>query len=273
MTITTGATARLSAEERRILIRYAAGDSPRQIAVDTGIPAGDVALTIDSVAKNNRGLARNIVKEYDDLRGVTAAPVRPAPKPVPKPAESTVKPVHDPRALGPDCYRCESGDSCDHHVTAEDYFAGAQAAEEWADARPEPARPVAEMKLATGPVRSADQVLTAAEQSGAPKLIRAADKIRKLLADLEVQVAEHQREAELRARVDKLAAELTAAREQLRSLGRQPLSPPATGAQVAQALAVDTKAIRAWAADNGVACPARGRIPTVVLTAWQEAQR
>jgi hypothetical protein len=86
MTITTGATARLSAEERRILIRYAAGDSPRQIAVDTGIPAGDVALTIDSVAKNNRGLARNIVKEYDDLRGVTAAPVRPAPKPVSPPS-------------------------------------------------------------------------------------------------------------------------------------------------------------------------------------------
>ncbi|WDO09922.1 Lsr2 family protein [Streptomyces murinus] len=59
--------------------------------------------------------------------------------------------------------------------------------------------------------------------------------------------------AELRAR----EAELVPARPKNK---RKPLDYP-----VAE--------VRAWAAANGIACPARGRIPKTVVDAWTEAQK
>jgi hypothetical protein len=250
MTITNGFT-RITETERRILIRYAAGDSPQQIAIDTRIPKGDIALTIDTLAKNNRGLARHLVKDYDTrVQAVVAAKGGPAPA-QPTPPQVMARPVSPAAPPAP------------------------RVADLPLDPAPEPApepAPVVEAQSTLTRLDDIAQVLDAAAASGSAKLARAAEKIRTLAADLQAQVAEYQREAELRARVDQLAAELTAAREELRSLGRQPLTPPSQPA-AAPATTVDAKAVRAWAAANGVHCPPRGRIPAAVLTGYEEAQR
>ena len=85
------------------------------------------------------------------------------------------------------------------------------------------------------------------------------------IADLRQQLTEHQRELELRAQVDDLTAKLAAAKDELKSLnGKRPALSPVDG--------VDTKAVRRWAAANGVDCPRMGRIPGHVIDAWRAAQ-
>ncbi len=102
-----------------------------------------------------------------------------------------------------------------------------------------------------------------AVSSEVPRLVKLADKVQDLVDQLEVDVAEHERSAELRAEAARLEARLTEIRGQL--TGKRPSSPTPQGH--------DNKAIRAWAATRGLDCPARGRIPRTVLEAFEEAHR
>ncbi|MDF2710674.1 MAG: Lsr2 [Nonomuraea muscovyensis] len=64
-----------------------------------------------------------------------------------------------------------------------------------------------------------------------------------------------------RAQLEKRLAEIQAREAELappRKAGRAPTSP-------------DTKAARAWAAENGIDCPPRGRVPKTVMDAWRAA--
>ncbi len=99
--------------------------------------------------------------------------------------------------------------------------------------------------------------ITEAEASGDPKLAKAAAKIRELLVVLRADVAEHKREAKLRAELAQIETRAAEIREQLKP-------------RKAEAGA-DNKAIRAWAADNQVACPTHGRIPAAVVDAYHAA--
>lgn len=88
-----------------------------------------------------------------------------------------------------------------------------------------------------------------------PKLVAAADRIADLADDLETQLAEYERSADLQAKAAKLEAELAEIRGQLGTT---------------QPLVVDPK--RAWAAAAGVECPRHGRVPGSVVAAYQQAQ-
>lgn len=102
-------------------------------------------------------------------------------------------------------------------------------------------------------------LLDRAANTGVPRLIKVADKIQELAEQLEQEVAEHERGAELRAEAERLEARLAEIKGQLG--GKRPA--PAAGARV------DTKAVRAWAAKNGMDCPARGRVPHAVMQAYE----
>lgn len=76
-------------------------------------------------------------------------------------------------------------------------------------------------------------------------------------------LSEYDEKAAARAEVERLEQQLRDAKAKLRGSGEQvPLVGPA----------VDSKAIRAWAARNGVDCPSVGPVPQRVVDAYQAAQ-
>ena len=101
-------------------------------------------------------------------------------------------------------------------------------------------------------------VISRAVATEVPKLVRAADKISDLVDQLEKELATHERTAALRVEQEKLAARLAVIQQEL-------------GVKHAAASPDDGKVIRAWAAKNGVTCPARGRVPAVVRERYQAA--
>jgi predicted trehalose synthase len=101
-------------------------------------------------------------------------------------------------------------------------------------------------------------LLTRAAATDVPRMVRAADKIQDLVDQLETDVAEHERGTELRAEAARLEARLAEIKSQIS--GKQ---------TAASATSVDTKAVRAWAASQGLECPARGRVPRSVMDAYQ----
>ena len=71
--------------------------------------------------------------------------------------------------------------------------------------------------------------------------------------------AENAAKAELRAERDRLKAQLKKVESQLR--GGAPAAAPAR----------DWKAIREWAADSGLDCPATGKVPNAIVDAYDQA--
>ena len=69
--------------------------------------------------------------------------------------------------------------------------------------------------------------------------------------------------AELRAEIARLEAELKAKKARLRGSGAPGAPEPAT--------VLPWPAIRAWAAAEGIDCPATGKVPMSVLQAWRAA--
>lgn len=98
-----------------------------------------------------------------------------------------------------------------------------------------------------------------------PRLVRLADRIQDLVDQLEAQVVEHERGEELRGEAEKLEARLAEIRTQLKP---RP-APAETGRNLP---AIDSKAIRAWAAANDVFCPNNGRVPAAVVAKYEAAQ-
>lgn len=113
--------------------------------------------------------------------------------------------------------------------------------------------------VTTPPPTSNLDLISRAKASGASRIVRLAEKAEADLAALRAALTEHEAQAEARAKVDRLKAELAAAQEALRPRKQSAAAKP------------DTKAIRAWARQNGHTVPDRGTLPAAVVDAYTEA--
>ena len=117
-------------------------------------------------------------------------------------------------------------------------------------------------------------LLEAADATGDPRMTKTADKIRELLTGLRADMAAHQQDAKLRQEQTALEARLAEIKKQLRPTGRRTpttAAPTTAGPTGAPAARVDSKTIRAWAAEHGITCSATGRIPAGVVDAYHQA--
>jgi hypothetical protein len=256
--LTKVATA-LTRDQAKILAHYAAGEASKTIVVNTGFDMATVGRVLDEIAGNDRGRAHALVLEYKERAQATAAARGVPTPPLPGPSRPTAAAA---TAVAKDSVATLAA------VTAAPATPAAPAAPT-APAAPPPALPV----------DAIGELLDQAEASQIPKLQRAAGKVRDLLADLRTQLAEHTREAQLRAEQAELEQRLAVIREQLRPRRQQPAAvapaatPGAAGTGADTEPAVDTKKVRAWAAEQGLDCSTHGRVPGTVLTAYREAHQ
>jgi hypothetical protein len=250
----------LTRDQAKILAHYAAGEASKTIVVNTGFDMATVGRVLDEIAGNDRGRAHALVLEYKERAQATAA-ARGVPTPaLPGPSRPTTAPTAAAAAdVAKDSVATLAA------ITATPAASPASAASAGSAATP-PALPV----------DAIGELLDQAEATKIPKLQRAAGKVRDLLADLRAQLAEHTRETQLRAEQAELEQRLAVIREQLRPRRQQPAPTPApdgasTGADAEPA--VDTKKVRAWAAEQGLDCSAHGRIPGALLTAYRETHQ
>jgi hypothetical protein len=118
-------------------------------------------------------------------------------------------------------------------------------------------------------IASATELLVRAASIEDRRVRSTLGRARKAMTDLAAQVTRHEEQTSARARIAALEAELAAARAALRprTAGRR-----RTTAANGQPPQPDSKAVRAWAAANGVTCPATGRPPRRVRDAYAKAQ-
>ena len=125
----------------------------------------------------------------------------------------------------------------------------------------------------TPQANATEQMIAAAEKSAKARTRRLATKVRGDLAELRGLVIAERKEAEaaqveaekkarLEAEVAELELELAQKKALLRPAGVKPKRKPRTD---------DAKKIRAWAAENGVACAGSGRVPAEVVEAYERA--
>jgi Lsr2 len=245
------AGARLTREQAKILAHYAAGESAKSITVNTGLSMAVVGQVLDEHAGNDRDRATQLTLEYQEharmisaAKGQAAAAVAAVCQPA-RAAAAVPKPA------------APAGDTAETAPSA----ASPQ----------EPDSPAAEQ-----PVDGIDAVLAQAAATGVPRLQRAAAKVQDLADELRRDLAEHTRETQLRAELARLESRLAEVKQQLRPRrAAAPLAAASTPAVPAVPdsgeAAVDTKAVRAWALEQGLDCPARGRIPGAVTDAYRLA--
>jgi hypothetical protein len=113
-----------------------------------------------------------------------------------------------------------------------------------------------------GTDRAYERLLTAGEHSTYPRTRDLATNIRALVDQLKHRVADEQAIADLE---HELAAKKAALHGDPADPATQLAEPPAP--------TTTSAAIRAWAATNGIDCPAHGRIPTAVRTQYDAAQQ
>lgn len=103
-------------------------------------------------------------------------------------------------------------------------------------------------------------------QAAANKVLDDLDRLRTLLREDEEKHAERRKaeaaKAAARAEVERLEAQLAEAKAKLRG-GKAPATTPASGPSAAE--------VRAWAAEQGMNCPAVGRVPANVREAYEAA--
>lgn len=108
-------------------------------------------------------------------------------------------------------------------------------------------------------------LLDRADESPKKARGRKADRIRDLIktlrADLDSDDKRREAEREARTEVERLEAELAEAKARLR--GGPPPAAQSAG---------DAATIRAWARENDVACPTKGRVPAAVREAYETRQ-
>lgn len=119
---------------------------------------------------------------------------------------------------------------------------------------------------------SVGRLLSWAEQSGPSKAKTLAARIRMQIDELRTIHAEHDARTKAQAEVDRLTAELEAAKAKLRAAGA---GGHRTGRPAGITPAPDRKeylaTVRTWAAENGHACNPLGRIPGHVMEAYRAA--
>jgi predicted ribosome quality control (RQC) complex YloA/Tae2 family protein len=112
------------------------------------------------------------------------------------------------------------------------------------------------------PDPSYESLLERAGRSGDVKLEKLAVKARELLVELEDRLTAFESAKEALAEIAALEAKLEAARAKL--VSRRP-------SQRAERTGPDPKAVRAWAAENGVQVPVTGRVPQAVVDRYLAA--
>ena len=93
------------------------------------------------------------------------------------------------------------------------------------------------------------------------RIRRAAQKVMDAVATLDAAWEANAAKAELRAERDRLKAQLRAVEAELR------------GAPAVSAPARDWKAIRTWAAEQGIGYPTTGKVPNAIVDAYDQAHR
>ena len=252
----------LTRDQAKVLAHYAAGESAKTITINTGFTMDLVGRVLDEHAGNDRARAHALVLEYTErahavaaARGVSAPPAlaaspaqaRAVAKPAPR--KSTPPATAPPQQQAPENVEPQATEP--HTTKPEPQTIGPQSG--------------------PGPVDELDfeALLQAADATGVPRLQRAVVKVRDLTAELRTDLAEHTREATLRAEQAELEARLAAIKDQLRPRRAQPVLPALAG-EGGQA-PLDTKAVRAWATGQGLDCPVRGRIPGAIADAYRQA--
>jgi hypothetical protein len=120
------------------------------------------------------------------------------------------------------------------------------------------------------------EVLSMAQASDSVRTRNLGEKIAALLADLAERVNGEAAEAKARAEAERIRSELAAKEARLaqelahvrQSLRRSSARPGSTESTPTD---MDPKVVRAWAAENGMECNAKGRVPQRVVDAWREA--
>lgn len=126
-----------------------------------------------------------------------------------------------------------------------------------------------------------ETLLNAARKSGKARTRRLGVKIHELVAELRglvnSEAAEREEAEKAAAEKAKLRAEVEALERQLAAKkallnGKPARAPKPKSAATGPIAEASPKEIRAWAAANGVECPAMGRVPAAVVTAFEAAQ-
>jgi hypothetical protein len=222
--------------ELAILRKYATGAELAQIAKDLAVRSDQVADVVQSV-NYQRGRAAELVRQREAALAQTRKPLA-----APPPAKSVPR-RETPRTSG-------------QALVAPDVVR-----------EPAPAGEVAAAPVATGVAAINPDALTVLElldqAAEIPRLAGRVAKVRAAIDDLRGELAEASRVAAAERRVDELRAALAAAADELRRLTR-PGAPAKDGP--------DPKAVRTWAARNGVACTPTGRVPKAVIAQYLAAQ-
>lgn len=126
-------------------------------------------------------------------------------------------------------------------------------------------------------VKTVDDLLWTATESGVPTLVKAAEKIRTQVDHLRSQLDDIAEEQRLRKQIDDLTAQLTRAKQQLKRRGRRANTNAPADPAVAEPSGPTGKAeraaIRAWAKANGLPCSDLARIPVATVAAYRAARR
>lgn len=126
--------------------------------------------------------------------------------------------------------------------------------------RPESAVPAEPKRVVEENSDGIAALLGQAERSGVPKMARASEKIRALIAELQDQVHQHAAEARLRAELADAEARVAELRARLKG-GRAGDEP----------VAVDLKAVRAWAKTQGIEVAPHGLIRSSLIEQYRRA--
>lgn len=128
--------------------------------------------------------------------------------------------------------------------------------------------PVPAMPSAPRPgAMSVESLLAAADRVGHPRLAKQAAKVRDAVAVLRELVEGHEKRAEAEEQVERLRRQLAEAEAKLRGVAGT--GPARAMARAAAAGRPEARLVRAWARQQGIECPATGRVPYAVVEAYE----
>lgn len=136
-------------------------------------------------------------------------------------------------------------------------------------ARPVPPRPAPVAAVPPANRDGIEQMLLAAERSGVGRLVNKAQVIRSRVDELRQALEATEAERRALAEVEVARRALDAANARLRQIRGGSV----TAAVQPESAGVDPKAVREWAAANGVECGPIGRVPRPVVEQYLAAQK
>lgn len=248
---------RMEALDARILAEYADPKSTmRGIARKLGCTLDAVTEAVTDLAGTDRARAAQLSLAWQKTPKAAAwrkkQDTEPAPEPKPE-FEARAQP--DPQPPAVDVPVALADGSPPPVITVEDVRRapdGMTMVLDNSTGVPEPERPTGVLSLAA---------IFAAEATGDAKLVGAATKVRDLLVALGTDVAEYEQQAMLREELAQIEARAAEIRAQLSTRRATPLNQT-----------VDNKAVRAWAAENGIETHPAGMVPNRIVQSYLAAE-